>query len=91
MKKLLVAVLLAALASVPALATDPPDSVTLEAKNGNVTFSHKGHAAMMDCTVCHLPDTFKLEYDRDSGHAACLDCHKEKGAGPTRCGDCHKK
>jgi cytochrome c553 len=91
MKKLLVAVLLAALASVPALATDPPDSVTLEAKNGNVTFSHKGHAGMMDCTVCHKADTFKLEFDRDSGHALCLDCHKEKGAGPTRCGDCHKK
>ncbi len=91
MKKVLIGVILVALASVPLIAADAPDSVTLEARNGNVTFSHKGHAAMMDCTVCHVADTFKLEFDRDSGHALCLDCHKEKAAGPTRCGDCHKR
>jgi predicted CXXCH cytochrome family protein len=90
MKHLLIAVLLVVFAAAPALAQ--PDTVTLEAKNGNVTFSHKGHAGMMDCATCHGAGTpGKLELDKDSGHKLCMDCHKEKGAGPVKCGECHKK
>jgi predicted CXXCH cytochrome family protein len=90
MKHLLIAVLLVVFAAAPALAQ--PDSVTLEAKNGNVTFSHKGHAGMMDCATCHGAGTpGKLELDKDSGHKLCMDCHKTKAAGPTKCGECHKK
>jgi predicted CXXCH cytochrome family protein len=69
-----------------------PDSVTLTAKNGNVTFNHKGHAAAMDCKTCHGEGTpAKLTLGKDAGHALCLDCHKTKAAGPTKCGECHKK
>jgi predicted CXXCH cytochrome family protein len=69
-----------------------PDSVTLEAKNGNVTFNHKGHSASMDCKTCHGEGTpAKIDLNKDSAHALCMDCHKTKGAGPTKCGECHKK
>ncbi len=89
MKKLLVAVLLVAFAAVPALAAD---TVTLSAKNGNVTFNHKAHGEKMECKVCHGEGTpGKLELDKDKAHGLCTACHKDKGAGPTKCGECHKK
>jgi predicted CXXCH cytochrome family protein len=91
MKHLLIAVLLVVFAAAPALAA--PDTVTIPAKNGNVTFSHKGHADAMDCAVCHGADTSAklIPMGKDPGHKLCMDCHKEKGAGPVKCGECHKK
>lgn len=91
MKKLLITALLVAFASTPVFA-GAPDSVTLEAKNGNVTFSHKGHSEKMECAACHgAGEPAKLELDKDSAHKLCTGCHKEKAAGPTKCGECHKK
>ncbi|HEY7744986.1 MAG TPA: cytochrome c3 family protein [Desulfuromonadales bacterium] len=89
MKKLLVAAMLVAFAASTAMAAD---TVTLTAKNGNVTFNHKKHSESMECKVCHGEGTpGKIELDKDKGHALCKDCHTSKGAGPTKCGDCHKK
>jgi len=89
MKKLLVAAMLVAFAASTAMAAD---TVTLEAKNGNVTFNHKKHSESMECKVCHGEGTpGKIELDKDKAHALCKDCHTTKAAGPTKCGDCHKK
>lgn len=89
MKKLLVAMMLVAFAATIAFAAD---TVTLEAKNGNVTFNHKAHGEKNACTVCHADAKGgKLELDKDAAHALCKDCHAKGGAGPTKCGDCHKK
>ncbi|ALC17811.1 putative periplasmic triheme cytochrome c [Desulfuromonas soudanensis] len=89
MKKLLVVLMLVAFAATPALAAD---TVVLKAKNGDVTFNHKVHSESMECKTCHGEGTpGKIELDKDSAHALCKDCHKTKGAGPTKCGDCHKK
>jgi predicted CXXCH cytochrome family protein len=46
----------------------------------------------MECKTCHGEGTpAKIELEKDAAHALCKDCHKTKGAGPTKCGDCHKK
>ena len=92
MKKLLIAVLLVAFAAAPALAANAPATVTLQAKNGNVTFNHKAHSERTDCKTCHTSgEPGKMELNKDSAHKLCKGCHQEKGAGPTKCGDCHKK
>jgi len=89
MKKLLVAAMLVAFAASTAMAAD---MVTLEAKNGNVTFNHKKHSESMECKVCHGEGTpGKIELDKDKAHGLCKACHADKGMGPTKCGDCHKK
>lgn len=90
MKNLIVVLLLLAVAAAPLFAAD---MVTMEAKNGNVTFNHKAHSESMDCQSCHKDqDTpSKLELDKDAAHALCKGCHQEKGGGPTKCGECHKK
>jgi opacity protein-like surface antigen len=88
MKKLLVAAMLVAFAASTAMAAD---TVTLEAKNGNVTFNHKKHSESMECKICHGEGTpGKLELGKDKAHALCKDCHTTKAAGPTQCGYCHK-
>lgn len=88
MKKLLVATLLVAFAAATAFAADV---VTYPAKNGTVTFDHKGHQAKMECKACHTEATpAKIELGKDKAHALCKECHA-KGAGPTKCGECHKK
>ena len=89
MKKLLFVALVIAFACAPALAAD---TVTLSAKNGDVTFNHKVHGEAMECKVCHGEGTpGKIELDKNSAHDLCKGCHADKGAGPTKCGDCHKK
>jgi len=89
MNKLLVATLLVAFAAATAFAADV---VTYPAKNGTVTFNHKGHQAKMECTACHKEagKPAKIALDKDKAHALCKECHA-KGAGPTKCADCHKK
>ncbi len=89
MKKMLVLALLVLFAAASAMAAD---TVTLQAKNGNVSFNHKVHGEKVGCKACHPEATpGKLELDKDSGHKLCKDCHTEKGAGPTKCNECHKK
>ncbi len=91
MKKLLITALLAVFASAPVFAADAPETVTLNAKNGNVTFNHKEHSAKMECSTCHQGEPGKMELDKDAAHKLCKGCHQDKGAGPTKCGECHKK
>ncbi len=68
-----------------------PETVTLKAKNGWVTFDHYAHSERMKCSLCHgEEDPGKLDLDKDTAHTLCAGCHKEKGAGPIRCGECHK-
>jgi predicted CXXCH cytochrome family protein len=90
MKKLLAAALMVAFAASAAIAA--PESVTLKAKNGNVTFNHKTHSASGDCKACHGEGTpAKLTLGKDAAHKLCKGCHETKKAGPTKCGECHKK
>ncbi len=90
MKKVLSAALIVAFAAGTALAA--PATVTMTAKNGNVTFDHAKHSASGDCKVCHGEGTpAKLTLDKAAAHKLCIECHKAKSAGPTKCGECHKK
>lgn len=83
-----------------------PDSVTLQSKKGNVTFNHKKHVdSKIECKTCHhkmaeKPDDMGCNTChgkdgapsmKDAAHKNCKDCHKTKGAGPTKCDECHKK
>lgn len=52
-----------------------PKSVTIEAKQGNVTFSHEGHAKDIKCEKCHHT-MGKGEED-----LACRACHKAEAQG----------
>jgi hypothetical protein len=92
MKKL--AVLFAVLFATAAFAVDAPKGpVSLEAKNGNVSFDHAKHAAVK-CDVCHKGAPGKIgKMDQKAGHAACQTCHTEQAKGPQAkaCKECHKK
>lgn len=90
MKNLVIVAMLVAFAAGSALAAD---TVTIEAKNGNVTFNHKAHQdKLKDCKICHGDaKPGKIELDKEKAHALCKDCHTKGGQGPTKCGDCHKK
>jgi len=91
MKKVLSALLMVVFAATAAFA-GAPDSVTMKAKNGDVTFNHKKHSAAGDCKVCHGEGTpAKLTLDKAAAHKLCIECHKAKTAGPVKCGECHKK
>ncbi|MFA5516455.1 MAG: hypothetical protein WDA20_09220 [Desulfuromonadales bacterium] len=70
-----------------------PETIVLQAKNGNVTLSHKEHAQRMDCSTCHGEGApGKIEgFSKDPAHKLCQGCHKEQGAGPTKCQECHIK
>ena len=73
-------------------AEDVPETITLQAKNGNVNFSHQDHAEQMDCTACHEGTPGKIPgFDKNKAHSLCKGCHQDKGAGPTKCNECHKK
>lgn len=79
--------------SVSAMAAGP-ESITLNAKNGNVTFAHKKHQELVkgDCKTCHEKAPGKIEgFGKDAAHKLCKGCHETKKAGPTKCGECHKK
>jgi hypothetical protein len=81
----------AILAAGIAFAADAPAAPsTLVAKNGNVTFTHKTHAAVK-CETCHGATVAKLELDKDSAHKLCVECHKTEAKGPAKCAECHKK
>lgn len=69
------------------------DVVTYDkAKNGVVTFDHKGHADKMACDKCHVGEPAKIAIDKAAAHgAACKDCHVTAKVGPAKCGECHVK
>ena len=76
-----------------AFAADAPAEPTvLKAKNGNVTFNHKTHAAQK-CETCHATAAGgKIEgFAKDKAHALCVECHKKEAKGPAKCAECHKK
>jgi predicted CXXCH cytochrome family protein len=92
MKKLATFVAAAFIAAAAAAADAPAAPATLPAKNGNVTFNHKSHAAQK-CEGCHAtPAGGKIEgMNKDKAHALCVECHKKEAKGPAKCADCHKK
>jgi len=69
------------------------ETITLPAKNGNITFPHKKHQELLkDCKACHAKAPGKIEeLGKDWAHKTCKGCHEEKKAGPTKCSECHKK
>jgi hypothetical protein len=91
MKRILALFLTVAFISIGTLAAIASDVIVFPAKNGDVTFNHKGHMDRMECAACHEGTPGKIGLDRDSAHKLCRDCHQSKGAGPVKCGECHKK
>jgi Class III cytochrome C family len=91
MKRIIAAVALTLFTASMALAANP-ETISLLAKNGNVTFHHKIHEAY-GCMKCHATATGgKIEgIGKDWAHKTCKGCHEEKKQGPTKCGECHKK
>jgi predicted CXXCH cytochrome family protein len=81
---------LAALALASAAhAAKTPESITFEARPGNVTFPHKLHAAR-GCKPCHAAVPAKLAgFDKDKAHALCKGCHDDQAKGPRKCDGCH--
>lgn len=90
MKKFIAAAALVMFAAGTSMAAD---TITLPAKNGNVSFDHKKHQeSLKDCKICHEKAPGKIEgFNKDAAHKLCKGCHEEKKAGPTKCGECHKK
>lgn len=86
-------ILAAALVMFSAGAVLAADTITLPAKNGDVTFTHKKHQEILkDCKICHEKGAGKMEgFGKDLAHKTCKGCHADKGAGPTKCAECHKK
>jgi len=85
------AVVALAFAGVSVAADAPAAPATLPAKNGNVTFQHKTHAAVK-CDVCHGAGApAKMELGKDKAHGLCVECHKKEAKGPQKCAECHKK
>ena len=92
MKKTVAVVVMLLFVAAPLMASD---TVTLKAKNGDVTFNHKVHGEKAGCKACHTaepPAKFALG-GKDPAHKLCGGCHTEKKAGPAanKCMDCHKK
>ncbi len=92
MKKLIAAAALTIFSAGLALAAGP-ETISLPAKMGNVSFNHKKHQDMLkDCKICHEKGPGKIEgFGKDMTHKTCKGCHEEKKQGPTKCGECHKK
>jgi flavoprotein len=90
MKKMVAALALTLFAASLALAAD---TISLPAKNGNVSFPHKKHQEVLKgCKDCHEKGPGKIEgFGKDWAHKTCKGCHEAKKAGPVKCGECHKK
>ncbi len=93
MKRIIAAVALTLFTAGIAMAAGP-ETITLPAKMGDVTFPHAKHQEMLkDCKKCHATDAGgKIEgFGKDIAHNTCKKCHTDMGKGPTKCGDCHVK
>ena len=90
MKRIITAAALIVVTAVMALAAD---TITLPAKNGDISFPHKKHQELLkDCKTCHEKGPGKIEgFGKDWAHRTCKACHEAKAAGPTKCAECHKK
>jgi c(7)-type cytochrome triheme protein len=92
MKKIVAVVVLLLFVAAPVIAAD---TITLKAKNGDVTLNHKVHGEKYGCKVCHTeePPAKMSLGGKDPGHKLCTSCHTEKKAGPAanKCMECHKK
>ena len=90
MKRFIAAAALTLVTAGMALAAD---TISLPAKNGNITFPHKKHQELLkDCKICHAKGPGKIaDLGKDWAHKTCKGCHEEKKAGPTKCSECHKK
>jgi c(7)-type cytochrome triheme protein len=91
MKRIVAVVVLLLFVAAPLMAAD---TVTLKAKNGDVTFNHKVHGEKAGCKACHpeaTPGKMSLG-GKDPAHKLCGGCHTEKKAGPqqNKCMECHK-
>lgn len=86
------AALVAILFATAAFAVDAPKGpVTLEAKQGNVTFNHSKHA-QLKCDQCHKGTPGKIgKMEKDAAHKMCQECHKAEKKGPQKCAECHVK
>ena len=82
-----------------AAAGEGPATITLKAKNGNITFEHHKHQAKIECGECHHgPD--HSAYTKGMKIGKCDECHKKdfknkklnsvKKAMHTNCRECHK-
>jgi Class III cytochrome C family len=96
-KKYLASMFVAVAFAFSASAAAPSGPITLNAKNGNVTFEHSKHA-QLKCETCHATAAGgKIEgFGKDKAHGTCVECHKKEAAAgkataPTKCADCHKK
>ncbi len=92
MNKYLAALFVAVAFAFSAQAAAPTGPITLNAKNGNVTFEHSKHT-QLKCETCHATAAGgKIEgFGKDKAHGLCVECHKKEAKGPTKCADCHKK
>ena len=75
-----------------AIAAEAPSKpVVIKAKNGEVTFNHKAHAALK-CDDCHAKGIpMKAEpIGKEKAHGLCIECHKKEAKGPTKCAECPK-
>lgn len=94
MKKVVVALVLVALAAAPALASKVYTYAD-GSKIGGVSFDHTAHAKYAggcDNAACHGDaGPGPLEVNKDVAHKTmCKACHQADG-GPTGCKDCHAK
>jgi hypothetical protein len=82
-----------------AFAQKPPETATLKAAPGDVTFNHAAHVKVAGkCDVCH--HAAKPEKAPTSKFEKCADCHTKTVAAPMKtdaktafhknCIDCHK-
>jgi len=71
-----------------------PETMTLNAKPGNVTFPHAKHQKDLgiSCKECHGAKPGKIEgFGKDKAHELCKGCHAKKNPDTAKCSYCHKK
>lgn len=89
----------------PAAEAPSPDTVVFTPQRGKVTFTHKKHAELAECTSCHHES--KPEKPLLTKHQACDACHTNPATEPVKtslrmayhntaertgiCYDCHVK
>jgi predicted CXXCH cytochrome family protein len=75
----------------------PPEVVPFPALNGTIAFTHRSHYQVYvprGCRACHehegiVRPAVTRAYGKEGGHAFCVGCHEQRGAGPVRCSQCH--
>lgn len=77
----------------PAAAAKGPETISFEARNGNVLFPHRLHQENAGaCSECHAAAPGKIAgFNMKAAHALCRGCHEKNGVSAVKCADCHKK